>query len=90
MALNDQGTAVKRKPKISKAPLKMPSDFAAALKKTKKAHTVFDAFAPSRRRDYIEWIVGAKNDDTRARRLKQAIEWIADGKSRNWKYERPR
>ena len=88
MALNDQGVAIKRKPKTPAAPLKMPSDFAAALKKTKKAQAAFDAFSPSHRREYIEWIVSAKGDDTRTRRLKQAIEWIAEGKSRNWKYER--
>jgi uncharacterized protein YdeI (YjbR/CyaY-like superfamily) len=46
--------------------------------------------SPSHRRDYIEWITEAKQAETRARRLAQAIEWLAEGKSRNWKYERKR
>lgn len=68
--------------------LTKPSDLAGALKKNKKAQAVFEAFSPSRRRDYVVWITEAKSDETRTRRLAQAIEWIAEGKSRNWKYER--
>lgn len=88
MALNDAGVAVPRKPKAPAQPAKVPSDLAVALKKNKKAQAVFEAFSPSRRRDYIVWITEAKSDETRTRRLAQAIEWIAEGKSRNWKYER--
>jgi uncharacterized protein YdeI (YjbR/CyaY-like superfamily) len=88
MALNDAGVAVPRKPKAPPQPAKVPADLAAALKKNKKAQAVFEAFSPSRRRDYIVWITEAKSDETRTRRLAQAIEWIAEGKSRNWKYER--
>jgi uncharacterized protein YdeI (YjbR/CyaY-like superfamily) len=46
-----------------------------------------EAFAPSHRREYIEWIVEAKREETRAKRVAQAIEWLREGKSRNWKYE---
>ena len=88
MALNDAGVAVPRKPKAPAKPARVPSDLAAALKKNKKAQAVFEAFSPSRQRDYIVWITEAKSDETRTRRLAQAIEWIAEGKSRNWKYER--
>jgi hypothetical protein len=88
MALNDAGVAVPRKPKAPAKPATVPSDLAAALRKNKKAQAVFAAFSPSRRRDYIVWITEAKSDETRTRRLAQAIEWIAEGKSRNWKYER--
>jgi uncharacterized protein YdeI (YjbR/CyaY-like superfamily) len=87
MALNDAGVAVPRKPKAPAKPAKVPSDLAAALKKNKKARAVFEAFSPSRQRDYIVWITEAKSAETRTRRLAQAIEWIAEGKSRNWKYE---
>lgn len=88
MALNDAGVKVARTPKTPRPMLKMPLDFSVALKKNKKAQSVFDAFSPSKRRDYIEWIVSAKADARRAERLKTAVGWIAQGKSRNWKYEK--
>jgi len=44
-----------------------------------------DAFPPSHRREYVEWIVEAKREETRAARLKQTIAWLVAGKSRNWK-----
>lgn len=88
MALNDAGIAAPRKQKQPPKPIKVPPDLAAALTKSKKTKATFDAFSPSHRREYIEWITEAKSEDTRARRLAQAIEWIAQGKSRNWKYER--
>ena len=65
----------------------VPAELAAALKKNKAAQKAFDAFSPSHRREYIEWIAEAKREETRAKRVGQAIEWIAEGKSRNWKYE---
>jgi uncharacterized protein YdeI (YjbR/CyaY-like superfamily) len=67
-------------PKVSPA-------FAAALKKNKKAASVFEAFSPSCRREYLEWIAEAKREETRDKRIAQAVEWIADGKQRNWKYQ---
>jgi len=88
MALNDEGIKVARKPKAPAKPVKVPPDLSAALKQSKKGKTAFDAFPPSHKREYVEWITEAKTDDTRARRIKQAVEWIAAGKSRNWKYER--
>lgn len=66
----------------------MPTDFAAALKAMPAAQQVYDTFAPSHRREYLEWILEAKREDTRAKRIAQAVEWLAKGKSRNWKYER--
>ncbi|KQY52367.1 YdeI/OmpD-associated family protein [Lysobacter sp. Root494] len=68
-------------------PAEVPDDLAAALGKNAKARATFDAFPPSSRRDYIEWITEAKRVETRVRRLAQAIEWMAEGKRRNWKYE---
>jgi uncharacterized protein YdeI (YjbR/CyaY-like superfamily) len=58
----------------------------AAIKKNRKAHAAYQAFSPSHRREYVEWIAGAKSEDTRARRLETAVQWMAEGKSRNWKY----
>ena len=87
MALIDSGS--KRVPTRIAAPrtsLDVPGDLAAALGKNAKARATFDGFAPSYRRDYIEWITEAKREDTRQRRLEQTIEWLAEGKPRNWKY----
>jgi len=86
-ALNDAGVKEERVRKPPK-PVRVPADLTAALAKTKKAQAAFAAFPPSHKREYVEWIIEAKTDETRARRLKQAIEWIAEGKSRNWKYEK--
>ncbi|HEX4348917.1 MAG TPA: YdeI/OmpD-associated family protein [Verrucomicrobiae bacterium] len=64
----------------------VPDFFLAALKKNKKTLASFEKFSPSHRREYIEWITEAKREETRAKRLKTALEWIAQGKPRNWKY----
>ncbi len=63
-------------------------DFAKALRTNKAAKSTLDRFSPSHRRDYLEWIAEAKRDETRAKRIATAIEWLAEGKHRNWKYER--
>jgi len=65
----------------------LPADLAAALRKHPRAKAAFAKFPPSHRREYVEWITGAKREETRARRLATAIGWIAAGKSRNWRYE---
>ena len=87
MALNDAGTTVKREPKTPKKAIPVPADFHAAVKKNKRALATFEGFSPSHRREYLEWITEAKSEDARKRRIDQAIEWMAEGKSRNWKYE---
>jgi uncharacterized protein YdeI (YjbR/CyaY-like superfamily) len=69
-----------------KAPVETPAEFASALKKNKAAAKVFEAFSPSCKREYVEWIADAKREETRERRIAQAVEWIAEGKQRNWKY----
>jgi hypothetical protein len=89
--LNEEGApAARPKPraKAPKPPVEAPADLAAALKRNAKARATFEGLPPSHRRDYVEWIVEAKRDETRQRRLAQAVEWLAEGKSRNWKYER--
>jgi uncharacterized protein YdeI (YjbR/CyaY-like superfamily) len=86
MELNELGTkAPKRAPKPKKE-LVAPDVFMTAIKKNKKALAAFEAFSPSHKREYVEWIVDAKGEDTRARRIAQAVEWMAEGKPRNWKY----
>ena len=61
-------------------------DLAAALKRNRKAVAAFAAFSPGQRREYVEWIVEAKREETRSKRTAQAVEWIGEGKTRNWKY----
>jgi len=92
MKLNESGvkspkTAKTAKPK-KRPPLKIPADFLAALGKNKKAHAAFTGFSYSHQKEYVEWITEAKRDETRLKRMKQTLEWLAEGKSRNWKYER--
>jgi uncharacterized protein YdeI (YjbR/CyaY-like superfamily) len=86
--LNEEGVKVERAPRVERGEAEVPSDLAAALKKSAAAKKTFDTFPPSHRREYIEWITEAKQDATRQKRLAQTIEWLAEGKSRNWKYER--
>ncbi len=86
VALHDSGTATRPKPK-PRAPLPEPADLADALKRNKKAAAAWTAFSPSCRRDYIEWITEAKRPETREHRLLTTLEWAAEGKSRNWKYQ---
>lgn len=74
-----------KKPRPEAAEL--PVEFAAALQKNKKASTVFTAFSASCQREYIEWIAEAKRPETRDKRIATAVEWIAEGKQRNWKYQ---
>jgi uncharacterized protein YdeI (YjbR/CyaY-like superfamily) len=64
-----------------------PPEFTAALKKNKAAWAAFEGFAPSCRREYVEWIADAKRPETRDRRIAQAMEWMAEGKQRHWKYQ---
>ncbi|TKR34238.1 hypothetical protein FCE95_04060 [Luteimonas gilva] len=76
-----------RKTSAPKPPPETPPDLAAALKKNAKARATFEGFAPSHKREYIEWITEAKREETRARRLAQAVEWLAEGRQRHWKYQ---
>ena len=75
------------KSRAPKPPPQAPQDVLAALAKNRKAKATFDAFPPSARRDYVDWIVDAKREETRRKRLAQAVEWMAEGKRRHWKYE---
>jgi uncharacterized protein YdeI (YjbR/CyaY-like superfamily) len=77
-----------RAQKPPRPPAEVPADLAAALARHRKARATFDAFSVSHRREYIEWITEAKREATRAQRLATTLEWLAEGKARNWKYER--
>jgi uncharacterized protein YdeI (YjbR/CyaY-like superfamily) len=87
-ALNESGAPARpREKKAPSAPAKVPSDLAAGMKKNRAAAATFEKLPPSGRKDYIQWITEAKRDETRQKRLATALEWLAEGKSRNWKYE---
>jgi uncharacterized protein YdeI (YjbR/CyaY-like superfamily) len=79
--------AARRVVKSPKTPVETPSELTAALKKNKAAATVFAAFSPSCKREYLEWIAEAKRPETRQKRIDTAVEWIAEGKQRHWKYQ---
>ncbi len=88
--LNEAGikNPARVKQRTEKKELVVPEYFTVAVKKNKKALATFDGFPYSKKKDYVEWVTEAKTDETRDRRLKTAIEWMAEGKARNWKYER--
>jgi uncharacterized protein YdeI (YjbR/CyaY-like superfamily) len=87
-AVEVAGQGPKPRPKKPPKPdLPTPNDLRAALDAEPKAAATFDAFPPSCRREYLEWVVEAKRPETRSKRIAQAVEWMAEGKRRNWKYE---
>lgn len=85
-ALNKKGVKVVRE---KKAPVTLatPPQLEAALKKNKAALATWGAFAPSHKKEYIQWIMEAKTDETRDKRIATTIEWVTQGKGRNWKYQ---
>ena len=86
MKLNDDGVKVV-KPKHEKKELVVPNVLLEALARNDKAAETFDNFPPGCKREYVEWITDAKTDATRDKRLATTIEWLSEGKRRNWKYE---
>ena len=86
VALNEAGVKSPARKSAPKPPPETPAELAAALAQAPAAKAAFDAFPPGCRREYIEWIAGAKRPETRARRVSEAVAWMAEGKRRNWKY----
>jgi uncharacterized protein YdeI (YjbR/CyaY-like superfamily) len=85
MQVIDAGVT-KPRPRATPKQTAVPEYFVAALKKNRKALKNFDELSPSHQREYVEWITEAKRAETRDRRIATALEWLAEGKSRNWKY----
>jgi uncharacterized protein YdeI (YjbR/CyaY-like superfamily) len=77
-----------KKATTQKAEIPMPDYFMDVLKDNPAALTAFEKFSPSHRSEYLEWIVDAKSDATRQKRMETAVEWLVEGKSRNWKYQK--
>lgn len=88
MALTDAGKTIQRKAPAKNITVAAPEDFLSLLNKNKEASEYFAKFSPSKKKEYIEWVTDAKTETTRAKRMATAVEWIAEGKSRNWKYEK--
>lgn len=87
MRLNEENVKLPSKAKVAEEKeVEMPNFFKAALKRNVKAKKMFEAFTPGKKKEYIVWLVEAKTEATREKRLETALEWIAEGKSRNWKY----
>ena len=77
-----------RNKRDSKRELVVPDYLAAALSKNKRALTNFEKFSYSHKKEYVEWLTGAKREETREKRLSTALAWIQEGKPQNWKYMR--
>ncbi len=88
--LNEAGVKLPRIRIKNTSELEVPDYFMKVLKKNKNAMIGFEAFSPSHKKEYIEWITDAKTEITRDKRIATAVEWIEEGKSRNWKYVRQR
>ena len=85
--LNEKGIKVSKKPVAEKKELIVPDYLTAELKKNKAARETFENFPYSCKKEYVQWITEAKTEATRDKRLATTIEWLSEGKRRNWKYE---
>ncbi|SRR6266481_635151 len=83
---NEAGIKPASRPKKAKPALRVPDDLSKALKAVPEADAVFSGFSTTNKREYVEWITEAKTPETRAKRLATTIEWLREGKPRNWKY----
>ena len=86
--LNDEDVKLPAKEKAAKKDIEVPGYITAALSKNKNASAVFHKFSPSHKREYIEWIDEAKTEATRIKRIGTMLEWLEEGKSLHWKYQR--
>lgn len=90
MKLNEEGIRLKQTSSNERKELVVPDYFTNELNKNNKALKVFEEFSYTNKKEYIDWITEAKTETTREKRLMTAIEWISEGKPRNWKYIKPR
>jgi len=88
MTLTDKGIKLVKTKPTEKKELVVPDHFKKALSKNKKAAATFNKFPPSHKKEYVQWITEAKTEETRNSRMATALEWMAEGKTRLWKYER--
>jgi hypothetical protein len=87
--LNDENIRVPQKPRKKQVKeLVVPDDLTDALKSHPEAQSTWDKFSYSHRKEYVDWIVGAKTEPTRQKRLATAMEWMSEGKNQMWKYSK--
>jgi len=86
MKLNDEGIKLPERNKPERSEVVVPDSLQSELAKNKKAAVTFNNFSPSQKREYTDWIIDAKTEETRNKRIATAVEWISEGKIRNWKY----
>ena len=86
--LNEEGAKLPSAPKKDKGELVIPDYLADSLKTNPAASNTFNKFSTTNKREYVDWLNEAKTEETRTRRLETALEWMAEGKIRNWKYVR--
>jgi uncharacterized protein YdeI (YjbR/CyaY-like superfamily) len=86
MELNEAGAKVARPKPMKDRKVAVPAYFKKALARSKAANKTFEAFSPSNKKEYVDWVTDAKTEETREKRMKTAVEWMAEGKIRNWKY----
>lgn len=86
--LNQEGITIPRKPRGEAKELIVPDILLEALARDESAAVTFEGFPYSKKKEYVEWITEAKTEATREKRLATTIEWLAEGKARNWKYEK--
>lgn len=84
--LNEDGIKLPLKKNTKLKSIQTPADLKKALLKNKRAAATFAAFSNSNKKEYVEWLEEAKTEATRTKRLEQAVEWMGEGKVRNWKY----
>ncbi len=83
--LNERGVKIPSKSK-KKRDITVPDVLINALNENKKARAVFESLSRSHQREYVEWLTEAKREETRKRRLEITLQWLSDGKPRNWRY----
>ena len=88
MGLIEKGAKVKKEKVVNTKEVETPSWFLEALQQNEGAMIAYQKFSPSQKREYVEWLTEAKTEATRAKRMTTALEWIGEGKTRNWKYAR--
>lgn len=88
MSAIDSGKKAPRKPAENTKEIEVPKEFADALKADTHLAQQFNRFSPSKKKEYLQWFNEAKTESTKLKRIETAKEWIAEGKSRNWKYEK--
>ena len=66
---------------------KPPADLTKAFRSNKTAKTYFDSLAPSHRRDFLQWILDAKRETTKEKRIEETIKLLKAEKTLHWKYQ---